>query len=84
MADLVVGTDSIVLGGKVLGVGEEITLDGAGGGVVLGTPELVTAGTDDHVEQLLGWADEVSGEVSRRGGEERLEAAQAVLRRRGV
>lgn len=82
VADLVVGSDSVVMGGRTVGVGAMVTVDGTGGEVVPGTPRLVTGGADEHLGRLLGWADEVSGERWERDEAERLEAAQVVLRRR--
>jgi pyruvate, orthophosphate dikinase len=68
VADLVVGTDFVTLGGRAVGVGAMITIDGTSGAVVLGTPPVVTAGADGHLRRLLAWADEVSGD--RAGREE--------------
>lgn len=82
VADLVVGSDSVVMGGRTVGVGATVTVDGTGGEVVLGTPRVVTGGADEHLRRLLEWSDEVSGERSERDEAERLEAAQVVIRRR--
>ncbi|MEU3645890.1 PEP/pyruvate-binding domain-containing protein [Lentzea sp. NPDC034063] len=82
VADLVVGADSVTVGGRVVGVEELITIDGTGGEVALGRPHLVTAAEDPHLHRLLDWADEVSGNRSGRGEAERLTAAHAVLRSR--
>ncbi|MEV6717366.1 PEP/pyruvate-binding domain-containing protein [Lentzea sp. NPDC051208] len=82
VANLVVGSDSIALGGHTAGVGAMLTIDGTGGEVVSGTPRIVAGGADEHLGRLLGWADEVSGDRSERDEAERLEAAHAVLRRR--
>ncbi|MCX2955291.1 PEP/pyruvate-binding domain-containing protein [Lentzea sp. NEAU-D7] len=80
VADLVVGSDSVTLGGHTADVGAMVTIDGTGGEVVFGTPRVVTGGADEHLGRLLAWADEVSGDRSERGEAERLEAAHAVLR----
>ncbi|ANZ40318.1 pyruvate, phosphate dikinase [Lentzea guizhouensis] len=64
-----------------LAAGTLVTIDGTSGEVVLGTPEIVTTAADTHLHRLLEWADEVSGDDSERPETERLEAAQAVLRR---
>ncbi|MFJ8958029.1 PEP/pyruvate-binding domain-containing protein [Lentzea sp. NPDC102401] len=82
VVDLVVGAESVTVGGRVVGVGELISIDGTGGEVALGRPRVVTAAEDLHLHRLLGWADEVSGDRSERGESERLVAAQAVLRSR--
>ncbi|MDX3660159.1 PEP/pyruvate-binding domain-containing protein [Streptomyces sp. ID05-26A] len=79
VADLVVGSGSMVLPGRVVGAGEVVAIDGTSGVVVLGTPRVVTAGSDGDLRRLLGWADEVSGDRSAREEAERLRAAQAVL-----
>ncbi|GHH28119.1 PEP/pyruvate-binding domain-containing protein [Lentzea cavernae] len=79
VADLVVGADSVTLGGREVEVGAMVTIDGTSGVVVLGTPPVVTGGADAHLRRLLEWADEVSGDRSGRGEAERLAAARAVL-----
>ncbi|MDX8142087.1 PEP/pyruvate-binding domain-containing protein [Lentzea sp. BCCO 10_0061] len=82
VADLVVGTDSVTVGGHTVGVGATVTIDGTSGAVVVGSARVVTAGADEHLHRLLRWADEVSGDWSEREEAERLGAAQAVLRQR--
>lgn len=82
VADLVVGSASVAVSGRVVAAGQVVAVDGTTGAVVLGTPRVVVAGSDEQVRRLLGWADEVSGDRSVREEGERLRAAQAVLRGR--
>ncbi|GAA1648878.1 PEP/pyruvate-binding domain-containing protein [Actinoplanes couchii] len=44
--------------GRVLTEGTVITIDGLGGEVVLGSPEITTGDTDPHLARLLTWAEE--------------------------
>jgi pyruvate, orthophosphate dikinase len=67
-------------GGRTVPEGTLITIDGTGGEVVIGSPRIVTAATDPHLNRLLEWADELSGGNSDRNEAERLSAAHAVLR----
>jgi pyruvate,orthophosphate dikinase len=66
-------------GGRTVPEGTFITIDGTGGEVVIGSPRIVTAATDPHLNRLLEWADELSGGNSDRNEAERLSAAHAVL-----
>ena len=68
-------------GGRTVPEGTRITIDGTGGEVVLGSPRVVTAATDPHLDRLLGWADEIAGGHAGRDEAGRLRAAHAVLRR---
>ncbi|MBV2363319.1 pyruvate, phosphate dikinase [Streptomonospora nanhaiensis] len=71
-------------GGRALAEGALVTIDGTGGEVVAGSPP-VTAGTADaHLDRLLSWADEVSGDHSARAEARRLADAHAVLRGGGA
>ncbi|WAE70873.1 pyruvate, phosphate dikinase [Streptomonospora nanhaiensis] len=86
VAGLSVGADWMEVGGRTLGEGSVVTVDGTGGEVALGRPRIIVTAADEHLHRLLAWADDVSGDRS--GGDEadRLEAARAVLgrgRRRG-
>ncbi|WP_439658814.1 PEP/pyruvate-binding domain-containing protein [Lentzea sp. HUAS TT2] len=82
VADLVVACDSVSVGGHTVGVGATVTIDGSSGAVAAGMARVVVGGADESLHRLLEWADEVSGDRSAREETERLEAAQAVLRRR--
>jgi pyruvate,orthophosphate dikinase len=69
-------------GGRTVPEGALIAIDGTGGEVVLGRPRIVTAAAGPHLDRLLEWADEVSGDNSTdRDEAARLGAAHAVLRR---
>ncbi|TDQ53269.1 pyruvate, phosphate dikinase [Actinorugispora endophytica] len=72
---------SISVGGRTIGEGAFVTVDGTGGQVALGSPPVVTDGSDAHPRRLLAWADDVSGDRSDRDEVQRLGAAHAVLRR---
>ncbi|MEW1724829.1 pyruvate, phosphate dikinase [Streptomyces sp. NPDC093109] len=76
------GGGSMTVGGRTVGEGTLVTIDGTSGEVALGTPRVVTDAADDHLHRLLGWADDISGDRSERGESRRLEAARAVLLRR--
>ncbi|SES08480.1 pyruvate, orthophosphate dikinase [Lentzea xinjiangensis] len=80
VADLVVDAGSVSAGGRTIGAGTLVTIDGTGGEVVLGDPGTVTPAADAHLRRLLGWADDVSGDHNGRTESERLGAAHAVLR----
>jgi len=71
---------SVRAGGRTIGEGTLVTVDGTGGEVALGSPRIVTTGADAHLRRLLEWADEVSGDRSDRDEALRLGAAHAVLR----
>ncbi|MEU4770763.1 pyruvate, phosphate dikinase [Micromonospora sp. NPDC023644] len=66
-------------GGRTFPEGTLVTVDGAGGEVVVGSPRVVTA-PDVHLRRLLEWADECSGDDSDRDDTQRLAAAHAALR----
>ncbi len=66
-------------GGRTVGEGTLITIDGTGGEVAVGNPGVVTGAGDGHVRRLLEWADEVSGDASPRSDADRLTAARAAL-----
>jgi pyruvate,orthophosphate dikinase len=69
------------VGELALSEGTLITIDGTSGEVVLGEPRIVTTTADAHLQRLLRWADDVSGDHSERDEAQRLTAAHAVLRR---
>jgi pyruvate, orthophosphate dikinase len=46
------------VGGRTLPEGTPITIDGTGGEVVIGSPRIVTAAADPHLDRLLQWADQ--------------------------
>nr|WTA00147.1 pyruvate, phosphate dikinase [Streptomyces sp. NBC_00857] len=81
---LTVDTDggSVTIGGRTVGDGDLVTIDGTGGEVALGSPRVATDAADDHLRRLLAWADEVSGDHSARDEPQRLDAAHATLRGR--
>ena len=66
-------------GGRTLPEGTRIAIDGTGGEVVVGSPRIVTATTDPHLQRLLEWADQVAGGNQGGNDAERLNAAHAVL-----
>jgi pyruvate,orthophosphate dikinase len=82
VAGLTIDADraTVTVGGRTVGEGTVITIDGTGGEIVLGRAGIVTGDVDPHRDRLLGWADDVSGDHSERDGVERLRDAQAVLR----
>ncbi|MCO8277024.1 PEP-utilizing enzyme [Actinoplanes sp. TRM 88003] len=59
--------------------GTVITIDGTSGEIARGNPGLTPAVADPHLHRLLAWADDISGDRSPRGGEERLAAARGTL-----
>jgi pyruvate,orthophosphate dikinase len=77
--DLTVEAGAVRIGELTLAEGTVIAIDGSGGEVVAGTPEVVTGADDPFLQRLLRWADEVSGDRSERPEAERLAAAHAVL-----
>ncbi|WP_066942077.1 pyruvate, phosphate dikinase [Microtetraspora fusca] len=79
--DLTVDGTSIRVGGRTLGEGATITIDGTSGEVALGRPRVATGAADAHLHRLLAWADDVSGDRSARGEAQRLRDAHAALRR---
>ncbi|MFI6300034.1 pyruvate, phosphate dikinase [Nonomuraea sp. NPDC050790] len=84
VAGLVVGDGSLRAGDRTVGEGAFVTIDGTGGEVALGSPQITANPAGDHLRRLLEWADEVSGTASGQSAErdeaQRLAAAQAVLR----
>ncbi|HYN95589.1 MAG TPA: pyruvate, phosphate dikinase [Pilimelia sp.] len=66
-------------GGRTIGDGTLVTIDGTSGEVVVGNPRIVPGGDDPHLRRLLGWADDITGETSARSEVDRLTAARAVL-----
>ncbi len=66
-------------GGRTVPEGTLIAIDGTGGEVVIGSPRIVAAANDPHLQRLLEWADDVSGDKSDRNEAERLSSAHAVL-----
>jgi pyruvate,orthophosphate dikinase len=82
IADLTVdvAAASVRAGGRTIGEGTLVTIDGTSGEVALGSPRIVTTAADAHLHRLLEWADDVSGDHSERDEAQRLSAAHAVLR----
>ncbi|MEU5646151.1 pyruvate, phosphate dikinase [Streptomyces milbemycinicus] len=78
------GNGTVTAGGRTIGDGTLITIDGTSGEVVLGRPRIVANAADEHLHRLLAWADDASGDHSPRGESQRLEAAHAVLRASGA
>jgi pyruvate, orthophosphate dikinase len=81
VAGLSVAGASARAGGRAVPEGTSIAIDGTGGEVVLGTPQVATTAADPHLRRLLEWADEASGDKTGRDEAERLDAAHAALRR---
>ncbi|MDO0931177.1 pyruvate, phosphate dikinase [Streptomyces sp. DG2A-72] len=73
---------SVTVGGRTIGGGTLVTIDGTSGEVALGTPHVIADAADGHLHRLLAWADDVSGDHSVREETQRLEAAHAALRHR--
>ncbi|MDW6065978.1 PEP/pyruvate-binding domain-containing protein [Streptomyces sp. FXJ1.4098] len=82
VADLTVdaGNGTVTAGGRTIGDGTLITIDGTSGEVALGRPRIVANAADKHLHRLLAWADDTSGDHSPRDESQRLEAAHAALR----
>ncbi|GGQ45555.1 hypothetical protein GCM10010187_74860 [Actinomadura coerulea] len=70
---------SVTAGGRVIGEGTPVTIDGTSGTVALGTPPTTTGTADSRLRRLLSWADEVSGDRTERDELQRLRAAHAAL-----
>ncbi|MFB7947440.1 pyruvate, phosphate dikinase [Kitasatospora phosalacinea] len=81
-AGLAVDGAHVTAGGRTLPEGTLVTVDGTGGEVVLGRPRTVTDVADAHLDRLLAWADDASGDHSARDEAQRLAAAHAALRGR--
>jgi pyruvate,orthophosphate dikinase len=79
-AGLAVAGASVRAGGRAVPEGTGIAIDGTGGEVVMGTPQVAMTAADPRLRRLLDWADEVAGGSAGRGEAERLGAAHAVLR----
>ncbi|GAA3236122.1 pyruvate, phosphate dikinase [Nonomuraea helvata] len=62
-------------GGRAIPEGTLVTIDGTGGEVAAGSPRIVTAASDPHLDRLLEWADAVSGDRSPGSAAERLRRA---------
>jgi pyruvate, orthophosphate dikinase len=60
IADLVVGDGSVRFGGRVVGAGELVSVDGTGGRVLLGRAPLAPATDGPHLRRLLDWAGEAA------------------------
>jgi pyruvate,orthophosphate dikinase len=71
--------DHVRIGERVVPAGTLVTIDGTGGEIALGRPDITTGNADAHLHRLLAWADEVSGDRSQRSDRERLSAAHARL-----
>ncbi|MFE0877115.1 pyruvate, phosphate dikinase [Streptomyces smyrnaeus] len=78
------GTGAVTAGGLSLDDGTFVTVDGSSGEVALGRPRIVADPAGDHLNRLLAWADEVSGDHSERSESQRLAAAHAALASRGT
>ncbi|MGI5498868.1 PEP/pyruvate-binding domain-containing protein [Lentzea sp. CA-135723] len=63
VAALEVGEDAVTAGGRRLGVGAVVSIDGTSGDVVLGEAPVVTGEAAGHLTRLLEWADAVVGEA---------------------
>lgn len=81
VAGLTIDDGAVTAGGRTLADGTLVTIDGTSGEVALGSARVVTTAADDHLQRLLTWADDVSGNHSGGDEEQRLDAAQEVLRR---
>ncbi|MFF3868852.1 pyruvate, phosphate dikinase [Micromonospora sp. NPDC001898] len=66
-------------GERVVAEGTLVTIDGTSGEIVIGNPGSATVTVDSHLNRLLDWADEISGNRSQRPDQERLIAAHARL-----
>ncbi|XRQ08808.1 pyruvate, phosphate dikinase [Actinomadura welshii] len=72
---------SVTFGGRVIGEGTLVTIDGLSGTVALGSAPTTTGTADPRLRRLLSWADEISGDHTERDELQRLEAAHDVLDR---
>ncbi|WP_227998561.1 pyruvate, phosphate dikinase [Nocardia australiensis] len=84
VAELTVDATSMRIGRRAIPEGTLIAIDGTGGEITVGSPPIGTAATGPHVHRLLDWADQISGNYTRRSEAERLSAAHAVLFRRST
>lgn len=81
VAELTIDATTIRIGRHVIPEGTLIAIDGTGGEITAGNPTVGTT-TAPHVHRLLEWADQISGDNTKRSDAERLSAAHAALRRR--
>lgn len=72
---------SATAGGRTIGEGTLVTIDGTSGTVALGTPPTTADTADSRLRRLLSWADEISGDHTERDELQRLEAAHTALGR---
>ncbi|MFJ2211785.1 pyruvate, phosphate dikinase [Streptomyces sp. NPDC101062] len=81
VAGLTVDVDngSVTAGGRTIGDGTPVTIDGTSGEVALGAPHVVTNPAGDHLHRLLAWADDIAGDHSERADSQRLDAARTAL-----
>ncbi|NDU71851.1 pyruvate, phosphate dikinase [Actinomadura sp. DSM 109109] len=76
-----VAAGCVRVGGRAVPEGTTVTIDGTGGEVVIGERRAAAPAADGHLRRLLDWADEISGDPSRRPDRDRLSAAHARLER---
>jgi pyruvate,orthophosphate dikinase len=81
VAGLEVGEEWMQLDACIVDAGTRVSIDGAGGEVVLGIAATIQAADDPYLACLLGWADEVCGDHSPRPAAQRLGDAHAALGR---
>ena len=74
-ATLTVDATGVRAGDRVFPEGTLITIDGSGGEVVLGDVGTTPPTADPHLDRLLAWADDISGDQSPRPDTDRLIAA---------
>ncbi|SCL44983.1 pyruvate, orthophosphate dikinase [Micromonospora citrea] len=74
-----VAGECVRVGERVVAEGTLVTIDGTSGEVVVGNPGTATVTVDSHLNRLLEWADDISGNRSQRPDQERLTAAHARL-----
>jgi pyruvate, orthophosphate dikinase len=74
-AALTVDATSVRVGDRLLAEGTLLTIDGSGGEIVLGAAGTTSTTADPHLERLLAWADDISGDHSPRPAADRLTAA---------
>ncbi|ONM46240.1 pyruvate, phosphate dikinase [Nocardia donostiensis] len=80
VAELTIDATTIRIGRHVIPEGTLIAIDGTGGEITAGNPPVGTT-TAPHVHRLLEWADQISGDNTKRSDAERLSAAHTALRR---
>ncbi|MEU3269620.1 pyruvate, phosphate dikinase [Saccharomonospora sp. NPDC006951] len=74
---------AITVAGRSIQEGTIVTVDGGTGRIALGRAPVVTGAADAYPNRLLEWADDVSGDRSRRDDAGRLEAARTKIRASG-